>query len=652
MNKENILFAILVFIVLLFPIAISQEDIDWNTNDAWTTNNVNNADSTSIRSAIKDNPQLAQIYFESKGLQGGAGSAYIEYLTQGKVTFTGGNEFIRIVENRMSNKLGPYIDDITQFPLGTQIKPDGEDGFTIILPSDISESGTNEIIISGENVKSVSFKETEGLEPGSKNHNFEIITTDGRAIILDTNEAFAFDGKNLMMSQGTVVHSIGDGKLANTVILGETTMAFQEDGAYRIDGIFMHNFRADIGDVTVPSIGEFLALQGGILSEEAFTFCFKCNIDLASEDIDKAVIWNGRDLSGKGKIGLSIKKDNEIFYALGVANGVIYETNGKHLDIVSVPGTNELIGRILEQIETEKQDLRLLLGENSLEIEKLVEEGKLNKDALGSLSLPEDLSLKERRYSVSVLKTRDLLEGELNNYPKKVTQGSKKDLTDELYKGYKITDIVESDSIAELVVTTKIKENSLYSSIVEYDLSNRDFDLKVNRFNLVNPYSREEVASVDLSFRIDGKEQWALRDGLLYEENNQINFYTDTTLTIKEIPNGYSISGEGDITNLLKDSVGFFAGSVVEGSLTGKKLPFFNAQVMEDGTIKLSSEITDEIKAEINKEPEAEVGFFARIITSVTEMGYGEEGIADVFQIVVADEFKSQVEAGGEFLER
>ena len=669
MNKK-ILPLILVFVLLVSSLK-GQPPTDWGTDESWTEENVRahpeeafnaNPDKAvatwegilendefasrfftgaAVGTRIKEHSEKATQYFEKPGnLKGDGGEAYVEYKSGGNVDFqySGGN--VEIKGNSLSNLKGAPIQDLSQYPAGTIIMPNGDNGFKIILP------GGKAIAIAGGNeLTPIDYNLEKGIEvANAANNRFDIVIGEGdiaKKLRFSGGKGFELNGDSINIHSGDVVGIGLGGEFREVKSYGDSSILFAGEG-YKIQGDFYHSFNTKIGRVEVPTFLEAIGKEKGVIVEKkVITLCVLCGEKIEE---DGAVVWDGDKLNAYGKVSLSLEKENgEAIHSAGLIDGMGYSLDVGSINIVKVPSVEQLSNNLIVEIEKKKGEYRERGKEINKEIAELEKEKSKNKRQIELLKKTDkiiDVKIGELPFKYSENKFNELSRDTSfvkSDYYEFIASDNNK-----YYYG--IADLNKYD--VKLVAISNIKEKTVYASLMTTNLEKgREYDIAVNKISFFSDSiaGTEKNEPINFDFKVDGNTKGRLTNNKFYGPGDkEMDFYTDILIkTKKEKETDPDISLTGYVDTMLSDLTPTGGKGAVKAQLEGKNLDLLSVKInKEERTILFRNDL-DSQSGIINLA--SDVSEAGKIILRVGGWFKGEGTLAGTIEHTIADHIKAQV---------
>ncbi len=590
--KSTKLFMVCIVIILVISITfIHAEDIDWGDSDSWTAENVQK----DPEGAIKADPQKA---FDTNP------NAVVDYLSGGNVQFEGSAGDVKINGKVLSNTNGPSI-DISNFPAGTKIKPNGKNGFIVQLPE------SNNIAISGETSgKAINFdKNSKRLRIGDKsflsikgNHVSSVkIGKDGIFQVVMDNKQIGIKpaSRGVSINDNTISLSKGDRASLSldkkwTIVGAHDTTKINSIGkGFEVKGKFVAHFDTKYGVVSVPSMLESASSKTKLFDTGDLTLELKTGKPLTEE---RTVMWDGKELSAKGEVSFSIlKNNNEIIQAGGVVKGVEFSATDKGMMIKSKPDADIMRDSIIKEITNEEREYTERLDSINNKIKNL---------NMGTPGSEAELALLKSQ--------KEIITKRLNELPQ-----ANFDTEDdsEYYKGYLKKDLDARP--ASLVVVVNAKDNAMFANVINYKAGNEKYEIVSNKVNLFSEGTKTTLGKLNYEYsfsvpqkqglfssNMEIKEKWRLVDGELFgvddgELSEPVPFYSN--INVKLDDNGVRFSGDvsGVFSDAAKSSggaVGYLGSKAVKQALDGVDFGLLDVKVdKQNNLLTMSNDFSGEL---------------------------------------------------------
>ncbi|MDO8740951.1 MAG: hypothetical protein Q7J54_05270 [Candidatus Woesearchaeota archaeon] len=607
---KRLIFAILV-ILLVANVYAQGEQVDWSKEESWTPENImahkqeaftKNPDMAvektegsilvdkdirqkyftqgDIGEHITKYPTYAQQHFQPDNLGGEGGKAYLKFKSNGNVEFDGEFENVNVNDKKIQNTQGFSIQDISSFPKGTKIKPNGENGFIVILPN----QNANGIVLSGGAEQNINFNQQTGsleindrgtihtvnnrnvAEIVHENGKYKIQMANGDSLVIDNQNGgvFNIEKDKVQMTEGMKIgYKIKDNRV-DAKINGKTTLEFR-NGGYKITGDFNAITDTKIGMLDVPSIVEDII--GKELSKDAvkkdISLCFKCGEEVS----DRAVIIEDSKILVGGKTSVSLEKDGEIIGTGGLVDGVVYAMDDKGVNIVKRPSLDELRGALMDEINEKREDYAKRIKEITGKIAKLKEQDKLSSED------EKHLGFLERTHKTLIKNVEEL--------PKPLTAQEARDIiknSEEVYeirgKGrYSVDDFKKYKSDVPLLMAVNLKGSQIYATMLNTRVEEEEYKIYANKIDIFSKQmrvgSKVPIEPIEFGFNVKGKQMWEISDNKLFEvagkKSKNIDFYTDVNFWVTK----NTISFDADVSTMLADlgKKNLPFGAIVEGPL-------------------------------------------------------------------------------------
>lgn len=573
-------------VVLLTPTlaAAQQEDIDKKVdgnpqllNDPnFLSSYLSGSDlSSGGDSALLSNRmEKARKHFEQPGNLAGEGAqVYLQARTRGNVQFLLGDEKgLKASGNTLSNVGGVPIADISQFPSGTMIKPNGQNGFIITLPGkqDFTISGgstSTPITYDGQNIKIGQQSNAVTIAGGSANSVsitdegvFNVEHSSGNKVKIRAENPFSITSDGLTLQAKSDSSFLHEFKWKNLRTFGDTTLTFKGDG-YRIEGDFYHEMDTSLGKVAVPTLAESLVSEAGIVKNNVIA-CFKCGDNLENN----MVRWDGSKITAKGKVGLSVEKNDEVLFAKGLANNIEYEINSKGISMTKKPSVDDLRPELLADLLKQKNDYQQRINEI---------DGKISNGATG----PELDRLQN---------TRSILEKKVGELPSQISESDESEKDKFEYQGKHYRYQALSGHRVGLLSASIVRDNEMYVTLLNEKMQpfgTSDPSLEVHKLSLASNSLQQEtqLKNKPLQFSVNTPNaEWDINNNQIVSKGSVYNSYLDFDTSTIVSMSGDEIKIASDISKVAANAAPPGIDILVRKALSGKYLDALSVKIEEN----------------------------------------------------------------------
>ena len=524
---------------------------------------------------VSSRMEKARKHFEQPGNLAGEGAqVYLRARTNGNVQFLFGNaQGLKASGNTLYNVAGSPILDINQFPSGTLIRPNGQNGFIVTLlgKPDFTISGGNvntPVAYEGQNIKIGQQSNLVTIAGGSANSVaitdegiFNVELSSGKKVKIRADSPFKITNDGVSLQAKTDSSFLHELKWNNLRTFGETTLTFKEQG-YRIEGDFYHEMDTSLGKVAVPTLAESLVSEAGIAKNKAIA-CFKCGDKLEND----MVVWDGKKIIASGKVGLSIEKNDEVMFAKGLANNIEYEIDANGINMVKKPPVDDVRPELLASLLKQKDDYQQRLKEI---------DGKISNGAIG-----QEL---ERLQN-----TRIILEKRVWELPSPVSDSdeSVKDKFEYMGKNYDIRAL--SGHKAGLLSTSIVRGNDMYVALLNEKMQpfgTSDPSLEVHKLSLASNslQQSENVPEIKpLQFSVNAHNaEWDIKNDQIVSKGTIYNSYMDFDTRTKVLMSDNEIRIASDVSKVAANAAPVGVDILVGKALSGKYLDALSVKVGEN----------------------------------------------------------------------